>query len=89
VIIEMDPPVDDVLSPAFTATRPPEACFPEPTTTLILPEIPDVAEPVRKLNIPVPPFVLVPDEKDKDPVTPATPDGVERTLNAPLDDVRP
>ena len=35
-----DPPVDVVLSPAFTTTRPPAPLTPEPTRMLTLPPVP-------------------------------------------------
>ena len=84
-IIEISPPVNDVLSPLDTVTRPPAALSPLPTTTLRLPLVPEVADPVRRTTEPLLPSLLVPVLRDTEPLTPSTPACSVRNVKEPLD----
>jgi hypothetical protein len=89
VIIEIEPPVSAVASPALTETRPPADNFPLPTTMLTLPPAPLVADPVRRVIIPLlAPVTTFPVIRERDP---DAPDGASAVLmlNDPLDVAEP
>ena len=83
-LIDTEPPVISVLSPAFTTIRPPETPLPLPTAMLILPPTPDVADPVVRTIDPLLPLVADPDFSDRAPLVPLDPPSADRRVNAPL-----
>jgi hypothetical protein len=84
VVIDIEPPDIDVLSPASRTTRPPAWLLPLPTIILTLPLVPDFDEPLLITTEPLLPIELVPDFISIEPLVPPRPESDVSTENVPL-----
>lgn len=89
VLMETEPPVSEVDSPAERTILPPAPELPLPIETLILPLTPEVDDPVRKEIAPLLPLDVKPVFKAMFPLTPTVPAFDVRMVKAPLLDARP